>query len=161
MSSHRSAEPNGVGDVTAPGYRVPSPGHGLDISGRPLAKRVGTSSDARGRRLTDPMARLRNDATSFVPRPFALDTKPLRRIHPGALLSSIQLADFVVVLLVGAISLVVQPGLAWPLGVLPAATGGLVLALMTRSLEPGPRQPQELLRRGLSNLIADGAVHAL
>jgi Undecaprenyl-phosphate glucose phosphotransferase len=161
MSSHRSAESNGVGDVAAPGYRVSTPALGLDISGRPLAKRVGISSDARGRRLTDPMARLRNDATSFVPRPFALDAKPPRRIHPGALLSAIQLADFVVVLLAGALSLGAQPGLAWPLGALPAVTAGLVLALMTRSLEPGPRRPQDLLRRSLSKLIADGAVHAL
>ncbi len=31
---------------------------------------------------------------------------------------------------------------------------------MMRALEPGPRQPQGLLRRNLPNLIVDGAVHA-
>jgi Undecaprenyl-phosphate glucose phosphotransferase len=163
MSSDPLAElRGGVGSATPSRFHgSASPGFGLDISGRPAAKRVRIGSDARGRRLTDPMARQRNAAAAIVPRPFALNAKPTPRIHPGALLSSIQLADFFIVLLAGAVSLAVQPGLAWPLGALPAATGGLVLALMTRSLEPGPRRPQELLRRGLAKLIADGAVHAL
>jgi FlaA1/EpsC-like NDP-sugar epimerase len=56
---------------------------------------------------------------------------------------------------------VLQPVYHWPLDGLPMTAGALVLLLMMRALEPGPRQPQALLRRSPQKLIVDGGVHAL
>ena len=139
-------------------FRIP-PASGLGIDNKPLAARL-SGSGSRGKRIADPVTR-RDSTPGFIPQPFPLDTTPPRRIHPGALLSSIQLADFLVVLVAGAVALALQQAYHWPLGGLPMATAALVLLLMMRALEPGPRQPQALLRRGLRKQIADGAVHAL
>jgi len=150
--------PNTPSSATAsPGFRAPASGPGFDNT--PLAARLG-GSRARGKRIADPVAR-RDNAPGFVPQPFPLDATPPRRIHPGALLSSIQLADFLVVLVTGAVALALQPIYRWPLDGLPMVAGALVLLLMMRALEPGPRQPQALLRRSLQKLIVDGVVHAL
>jgi Undecaprenyl-phosphate glucose phosphotransferase len=146
--------------AASPGSRAPQAmGLGIDVAAKPLTARL-AGPTARGQRIADPVAR-RESAPAFVPQPFPLDAKPPRRILPGALLSSIQLADFLVVLLTGAVALALQPVYGWPLGGLPMSAGALVLTLMTRTLEPGPRQPQELLRRSLSKQSIDGAVHAL
>jgi Undecaprenyl-phosphate glucose phosphotransferase len=146
--------------AAAPGMRTPpASGLGIDVAAKPLAARF-NGSGARGKRIADPVAR-RESVPVFVPQPFPLDAKPPRRIHPGGLLSSVQLADFLVVLLTGAVALALQPVYGWPLGGLPMSAGALVLALMTRALEPGPRQPQEMLRRSPSKQIIDGAVHVL
>jgi len=157
MSSNRIAELDGA---ATPGYRVPAVGLGLDITGRPLTKPA-ANPNARGKRVADPAARRRDRAPAIVPRPFTLDAPRPRRVHPGAVLSAVQLTDFAVVLLGGATTFVIQAGFGWPPALLPVMAGALVLATMTRSLEPGPRRPQELLRHSLSKQIADGAVHAL
>ena len=143
--------------TVSPAFRAP-PASGLGID-HTLAARL-RESGARGKRIADPVTR-RDNAPVFVPQPFPLDAAPPRRIHPGALLSSIQLADFLVVLVTGAVALALHPVYRWPLDGLPMAAGALVLLLMMRALEPGPRQPQALLRRSLQKLIVDGAVHAL
>jgi Undecaprenyl-phosphate glucose phosphotransferase len=151
--------PNSPSNAAAsPGYRAP-PATGLGIDAKPLTARLAGQS-ARGQRIADPVAR-RESVPAFVPEPFPLDAKPPRRIHPGALRSSIQFADFLVVLLTGVVALALQPASGWPPGGLPVTAGVLVLALMMRALEPGPRQPQALLQRGLPKQIVDGAVHAL
>jgi Undecaprenyl-phosphate glucose phosphotransferase len=152
--------PNSPSSAAAsPAYRAsPAAGLGIDIAGRPLTARI-TGPGTRGKRIADPVAR--RDATPvFVPQPFPLDASPPRRIHPGALLSLLQLADFLVVLLTGAVALALQPLHSWPLG-WPLIVGILVLTLMTRALEPGPRRPQELFRRGAWKQMVDGAMHAL
>ena len=136
-----------------------SPASGLDIDHKRLVARL-RESETRGRRIANPVTR-RDNAPVFVPQPFPLDAAPPRRIHPGALLSSIQLADFLVVLVSGAAALALHPVYRWPLNGLPMAAGALVLLLMMRALEPGPRQPRALLRRSLPKQIVDGAVHAL
>jgi len=132
--------------------RVPLPtGLGLDSIGRP----------SRAKRLTDPLAARREAIPAFVPRPFTLDAEhPPTRIHPGALLSAVHAADFVVVLLAGLATLALQPSV-WSAGMLPAAAGTLVMGLMARVLDSGPRQPQQLIRGRLTQQIADGEVHAL
>ena len=61
----------------------------------------------------------------------------------------------------GAVALALLPAYGWPLDRLPLIAGALVLALMMRALEPGPRQPRELLRRSVGKQIVDGGVHAL
>src|SRR5215813_10130068 len=140
-------------NVLVPSFRVPSPsGLGVDT---PLSAR-GTGRGARGNRVADPVTR-RDNTPVFVPQPFPLDTPRPQRVHPGALLSSIQLADFLAVLLAGAVALVLSPAYRWPLAALPSITSFLVLVLMMRAVEPGPRQPEALLRRTLSRQIADGA----
>jgi Undecaprenyl-phosphate glucose phosphotransferase len=139
-------------------FRVP-PASGLGIDNKPLTARL-SGSGARGKRIADPVAR-RDNTPVFVPEPFPLDARPPRRIHPGALLSALQLADFLVVLLTGAVALALQPAHGWPPDGLPTVAGALVLGLMMRALEPGPRQPQALLRLGLQKQIVDGVVHAL
>ena len=146
------------GAAASPAFRA-SPAAGLGIDHKPLVARL-RESGTRGNRIADPVTR-RDNVPVFVPQPFPLDAAPPRRIHPGALLSSIQLADFVVVLISGAIALALHPVYRWPPNGLPMAAGALVLLLMMRALEPGPRQPQALLRRSLPKQIADGAVHAL
>jgi Undecaprenyl-phosphate glucose phosphotransferase len=157
MSSNRIADFARPG-ATPHGFRVPPPIAGLDITGLPLTKR---RPGGRGKRFTDATG-ARDTALAIAPRPFTFEAaRAPKRIHPGALLSSIQLADFVVVLLSGLGTLALSPGLAWPLGLLPEAAGALVLTLMTRALEPGPRQPQGLIRRRPWQQFADGAVHAL
>jgi Undecaprenyl-phosphate glucose phosphotransferase len=146
--------------AAARGFRVPPPsGLGIDIPGRQRTARL-TGTGTRGQRVADPVTR-RDNTPVFVPRPFPLDVTPPRRIHPGALRSSIHLADFLVVLLTGSIALVLLSLYGWPPGHLPLIGGALVLTLMTRALEPGPRQPEALMRRGLKSLMAHGAVHAL
>jgi Undecaprenyl-phosphate glucose phosphotransferase len=131
-------------------------GQGVD---RSLTARRDASS-ARGKRVPDPVTR-RGHTPVFVPQPFPLDAPRPRRVHPGALLSSLQLADFSLVLLTGAIALALRPAYDGSRGAVAMIAGALVLLLMMRALEPGPRQPQALLRRRLQRQIADGAAHAL
>jgi len=137
----------------------PSSGLVIDIGARPSPVRFG-GAGSRGKRVADPVTR-RDPTPVFVPEPFPLDAPPPRRIHPGALLSAIHLADFLVVLLTGAAALALQPGFGWRLGGLQAITWAVALLLMTRALEPGRRRSQELIRRSLPKQIADGATHAL
>ncbi|HWD60141.1 MAG TPA: undecaprenyl-phosphate glucose phosphotransferase [Stellaceae bacterium] len=92
-------------------------------------------------------------------RKVTLDGTRLPRIHPGAVASAVQLADFATVLIAGIASFALQAGIAWPLPLLPAAAAALVLALMTRSLAAAPSQ--DLTRQSLARLIGDGAAHAL
>jgi Undecaprenyl-phosphate glucose phosphotransferase len=123
--------------------------------------RPASRTGSRGKRFADPLAARRDTAPAFVPRPFTLDAaRPPVRIHPGALLSAVHVADFAVVLLVGLVTLASQPSL-WPLRALPVTAGALVMMLMARVLESGPRQPQQLIRQRLTRQTADGAVHAL
>ncbi|MFI4948957.1 MAG: hypothetical protein ACHQC9_09165, partial [Alphaproteobacteria bacterium] len=86
--------PNTPSSATAsPGFRAP-PASGLGIDNKPLAARL-AGSGTRGKRIAEPVTRCDN-APVLVPQHFPLDATPPRRIHPGALLSSIQLADFLV-----------------------------------------------------------------
>lgn len=153
--------PNSPSSTSLPqGFRVPPPsGFGIDIPNRQRTARL-AGAGTRGQRVADPVTR-RDNTPVFVPQPFPLDATPPRRIHPGALLSSVQLADFLVVLVTGAVALALLPAYGWPLDRLPLIAGALVLALMMRALEPGPRQPRELLRRSVGKQIVDGGVHAL
>ena len=135
----------------------PASGLGVDL-GRLRATRLDTPGE-RGKRIADPVTR-RQSVPAFVPEPFSLDAERPRRIHPSALLSSLQLVDFLVVLVTGGAALALQWLNTLPPINLTAIASSLVLALMMRALEPGPGQPQGLLRRNLQNLVVDGAVHA-
>jgi Undecaprenyl-phosphate glucose phosphotransferase len=159
MPPQQIAELGAATGATSPSYRLPHagvdgarPGMGrFGVAPAGHAKRAGGGSAARNERLEAPPLRR-----------VALDGKrPNPRVHPGAVASAIQLADFLIVLIAGAVSLATQSAFTWPLPLLPAATGVLVLALMTRSLTPDSHQPRELTRQRLSKQFADGAAHAL
>ncbi len=126
---------------------------GVDGGSRPP---IGRFSGATGNRGARPAMRQRVDPP---PRRVALDGKRFPRVNPGAVASAVQLADFAVVLAAGIASFALQSGIHWPLPLLPAAIGVLVLALMTRGLTPGP-QP-DLTRQQLAKLITDGIARVL
>jgi len=153
MPSDRVVEIGGAARPGTAARRIPLPsGLGIDRTTRQIARRPVARTEAR----SGPAA-LRATEPAVVPRRFALDdARPPRRIHPGALLSALQLADFLVVLLTGAATLPFA-GIGW----LAAAAGVLVLALLTRSLEPGPRRARALFALPLMHQIVDGAMHAL
>jgi Undecaprenyl-phosphate glucose phosphotransferase len=138
-----------VGEVEAIARLAPS-------SHRPPQSRFSTGTVARSAR---PGAMAGRDERTLPLRRVSLDGKRLPRVQPGAVLSAIQLADVMVVLLAGIASFLMQTGYHWPLPVLPAMTAALVLALMTRNLVTG--QQQELTRQSLSKQLREGFVHAL
>jgi Undecaprenyl-phosphate glucose phosphotransferase len=146
MTSQRVDIATMAGTVS-PGYRLPSATN-RGFGGPGHAKRPGPLPT-------------RNDRTPMPPlRRIAVDAKRLHpRIHPAAVASAIRLADFLIALIAGGITLACQ-SFAWPLPLLPAVTGILVLTLMTRALAPAQNQP-ELTRQRLSKQLADGIVHAL
>src|SRR5579872_7083178 len=116
MASQRIADLDALRRLS-PSYRTPpAVNAALDIAARPLAG----PAVARGKRYANP-ALARREAAGFAPRPFALDaTRRQPRIHPGALLSAVRFADFLVVSATGAAVFFAQTGTAWPLGLLPA-----------------------------------------
>ena len=124
----------------------------------PIGRFSGAPAGRAGRHGSEP-ARSRDERLPPLRR-VTLDGKRLPRVHPGAVASAVQLADFAIVLVAGIASLVLQSDYHWPLAFLPAATGALVLALMTRSLTPAPER-QDVTRQRLSRLVGDGVAHAL
>jgi Undecaprenyl-phosphate glucose phosphotransferase len=93
-------------------------------------------------------------------RRVTLDGARPTRIRPAAVASTMQLVDLAIVLAAGLASLALLSGYGWPLPLLPAATGALVLALMTRTLTPEPAS-QDLTRQRLPTLVREGIAHAL
>jgi Undecaprenyl-phosphate glucose phosphotransferase len=91
-------------------------------------------------------------------RRVALDGKRLPRVHPGAVASAMQLADFAIAAIAGLASFALQPGVAG-LSFLSGTTAALVMALMTRSLVASPRT--DVTRQSLAKQLADGIAHAL
>jgi Undecaprenyl-phosphate glucose phosphotransferase len=157
MSSQR-VDPATVARALSTTYRPAPAGLGFDSAGQPMigkyaspqaSKRPGAAAVSRAAQAPAP-----------APRRISLDAKRgSPRIHPGAVASAIQLADFLIVLVAGLASLAIFSEFSWPLPFLPALTGALVLALMTRNLAPAPQPP--LIRQRLSKQLADGAAHAL
>jgi Undecaprenyl-phosphate glucose phosphotransferase len=131
-----------IADLEGPAGLLPS---SFRPSGRLAGRgsRVGTG----GRDRTLPVRRV------------ALDGKRSPRIHPDAVASVVQLADFAVVLLAGIASLAGQSAYHWPLPFLPAVTAPLVLALMARNLASAPQR--DWLQQSLSRRIVDGSAYAL
>jgi len=142
-----SLAPSAYRPQAAPAQSVGHPPMGR-FSGLPAVRGNRAGQSARGR--ADPMPPLRR---------VALDGKRPPRVHPGAVASAIQLADFAVVLIAGIASFALQSGVPWPLPFLPAATAALVLALMMRGLTSDPQQ--DLMRQRLSRQFGDGVAHAL
>ncbi|HVH81948.1 MAG TPA: undecaprenyl-phosphate glucose phosphotransferase [Stellaceae bacterium] len=103
-------------------------------------------------------ARSRDDRTPPLRR-VTLDGERLPRIHPGAVASAIQIADFIVALIAGAASFTLQSDISWPLPLLPATTAALVMALMMRHITSPPNA--DVTRQRLSKLLGDGIAHAL
>jgi Undecaprenyl-phosphate glucose phosphotransferase len=93
--------------------------------------------------------------------PVTATPQPGRRIHPRAVASVVQFIDLVVTMAVGIVIFTLQSEFHWPIGLLPASTTVLVLALMARMPKPGPNLENDLTRRPLPGQIVDGAVHAL
>ena len=139
-----------------PGFRG-SPPLGLAAE-RLAAGRYGSMA----RRFAEAGAERRDrNATPDLPR-VSLDPRRLNpRIHPAAIASAVQFADFLVVLTAGVGLLAAGSAYAWPLPWLPAVTGLLILALMTRRLASDPARPAELARQSLAQQIAEGVVRAL
>jgi len=93
------------------------------------------------------------------PRRVPFDSKRPAPIHPDAVASAIQLADFAVMLIAGIISFAWQSAYHWPLPFLPAMTATLVLLLTTRGLVSAPQGNWASQRP--SRRFAEGAAHAL
>ena len=151
-----------VGGTVSTVYRLPQAGLSLDAPGRPsIGRFAGAPVAARGK-LPDGAVLARNGRTPAPPlRRVVLDGQRARPIQSPAVASAIQLVDFLIVLIAGAASVAVSPAFHWPLPVLPAATGVLVLILMIRMRTPGPRRPAQMTRQSLLEQLADGIVHAL
>jgi len=92
------------------------------------------------------------------PRRVSLDGERLPRVHPGAVASAMQLADFAVAAVAGIASLALQPGMAG-LSLLFGTTAVLVMAMMTRSLVASPQT--DVTRQSLGKQLGDGIAHAL
>ena len=127
---------------------------------RPQAAIVGRFTGAPASRGNRPghNARVREDRAPPLRR-VTLDGKRLPRVHPGAVVSALQLADFAMVLFAGIASFALQSGVHWPLPFMPAITGALVMGLMTRGLT-GDRQ-QDVTRQPLPKQVGDGIAHTL
>ena len=126
-------------------------------SPRPSVSRFTGISSGRGLRPRQGVAG-RDDRVP-PPRRVALDGKRPPRVHPSALASAMQLADFTVAFVAGAASFALQSAISWPLPLLPCAAAVLVMALMTRRLLPS--QQIDMTRQSLSKQLRDGIAHAL
>src|SRR5258707_11924952 len=147
MSSQRIADL-----VMSPAYSMPSAPSIGGMSGTPRSgdPRYGGGPVRRNER-----------APSSPLRRVALDGERPTPIQSAAVASAVQLADFLVVLIAGAASFAMQPGIPWPLPLLPGLTAGLVLALMARGPRRGGHQPTELTQQGFSKQFGEGGAHAL
>jgi Undecaprenyl-phosphate glucose phosphotransferase len=136
----------------SPGYNRPA---------APLAGLKSGTSRAAGPRYGSGQVRRHDRAPSPPPRRVELDVKRPTRIQSAAVVSAVQFADFFIVAITGAVSFLLQSQISWPPTPPAALTAVLVLALMTRRLNPSAHQPSEFTRRRLSRQIGEGMSHAL
>ena len=147
MSSQRIDE---LGAMTGPA----SPGFGV-------AARLGEKAGRGGQSAQGP-ARRGDRAPAAPPlRRVELDRSRPARIQSHAVVSTVQFADLLVMLVAGAASLVMQSRISWPLPALPGLTAGLVLALMTRTSKAASSQSPELIQQRFFEQFIEGAVYAL
>ncbi|HZK90118.1 MAG TPA: undecaprenyl-phosphate glucose phosphotransferase [Stellaceae bacterium] len=146
MATQRTA---GLGAMTGPSSPNFAAGARLGDNGVRGAG-FGNGPVRRGERLPAPLLRR-----------VQLDGWRPRRIQSHVLVSLVQLADLLVMLIAGAASFAMQSRIVWPLPALPALMAALVLALMTRTSKPSLSSSSELMRQRFFEQFIDGAVYAL
>lgn len=151
MPSHRVADRGAIATLAPASYR-PEPA----VAGGPPKSRFSLVPAGRTN-LRGAASHGRDDW--MLLRRVSLDGSRPPRIHPNAVASAVQLVDIAAVLIAGAGSFALQPGLGWPLPLLPAVTAALVMALMMRGLAAAPQQ--DLTRQRLARLLGDGITHTL
>ncbi|HTQ34551.1 MAG TPA: undecaprenyl-phosphate glucose phosphotransferase [Stellaceae bacterium] len=92
-------------------------------------------------------------------RRVTLDGRRPLRVHPAAVTSAMQLADFLIAGVAGVATFALQTASSRPPSFLPLSTAVLVMALMTRSLLSSAQT--DITRQSLAKQLVDGTVHAL
>jgi Undecaprenyl-phosphate glucose phosphotransferase len=135
---------------------APAPSRATTTSPRPpMGRFTGISGGRPNRPGSVPRGR---DERVPPLRRVSLDGKRLARVHPGAVASAMQVADFAVAGVAGIASLALQSGMA-RVSFLSGTTAFLVMALMTRSLVASPQI--DVTRQSLAKQLGDGIAHAL